>query len=180
MGNQCLLVDIDRLPYGCDDTPGFASLPQISPLLYVGNRYSPCCGDFDVVISTVVPVDEAGDPCSELSTHQFFFPDCQGKERASQAERARRRIVAAAAAVADAVRDDKTTLVHCEWGQNRSCAVCCAYAVLYLGWEANAAIAYLRTQNHRERAYIGQSPMRNPTFNKILQELERTRSQLGL
>ena len=26
--------------------------------------------------------------------------------------------------------------MHCAYGQNRSCAICCAYAVLYGGWEA--------------------------------------------
>jgi len=180
MGNRQCCVDLKELPYGCDDTPGYASLPHISPLLFVGNRFAPCSGDFDVIVSTAMPVDEGGGKCSELSTHQFFFPDCQGKERASQVERARKRIVAAAAAVADGIEHDRSTLVHCEWGQNRSCAVCCAYAVIYLGWEANAAIAYLRTQNHRERSYIGQSPLCNRTFNKIVQELERARSHMML
>eukprot|EP00429_Kryptoperidinium_foliaceum_P007452 CAMPEP_0176024588 /NCGR_PEP_ID=MMETSP0120_2-20121206/12017_1 /TAXON_ID=160619 /ORGANISM="Kryptoperidinium foliaceum, Strain CCMP 1326" /LENGTH=207 /DNA_ID=CAMNT_0017357767 /DNA_START=47 /DNA_END=668 /DNA_ORIENTATION=- len=172
MGNKCC-VDLKSLPYGCDDNPGYASLPHFSPWLFVGNRFAPCFGDFDVVISTVMPVDEGGDRCTELSTYQFMFQDCQGRERASQVERARKRIVAAAAVVAASTDDKKSTLVHCEWGQNRSCTVCCAYAVLYLGWEANAAIAYVRSQNYRERAYLGQSPMCNRAFNKILQELEK-------
>lgn len=180
MGNQQCCIDLKALPYGCDDLPGYASLPIISPLLYVGNRFAPSFGDFDIVISTVTPVDEDGDRCSELSTHQFLFEDCQGRERADQVARARRRIVQAAAAVAAGIREDKSTLVHCQWGQNRSCSVCCAYAIIYLGWEANAAIAYLRNQSHRERSYLGQSPLCNRTFNKILQELERTRGHLVL
>jgi len=65
------------------------------------------------------------------------------------------------------------TLVHCEWGQNRSGSICCAYAILHKGWAADDAIAYMQARNFADRQYVGQSPMSNKCFNEIMRHLER-------
>ena len=125
-------------PWGHSDAsplsscPGAAHLPAISPLLYVGNKRAAAerAGGYDVVVSTTVPVDSEGreDAAGALSTHVLLYEDT---EEASHADTARRQIADGARLVADAVAAGKTVLVHCEWGQNRSCSICCAFAVLY-------------------------------------------------
>jgi len=164
-----------RLVDGYLDKPGFAQLPSFSPLLHVGNQYSPAFGDFNIVLSTVMPKGGDGKDKPELSSHGLFFEDEHGREVAAKARLARRLIVQGAALVRKSVRAGQRTLVHCEWGQNRSGSICCAYAVLYLGWSARAAIAYMRAQNRKQRQYKGQVPMSNRCFNRILAELEKTR-----
>merc|ERR1719254_64930 len=57
------------LPKGYRDLPGFATLPNFSRLLSVGNQYSAAVGNFDVVVSTVTPLDEQGGKSPELSSH---------------------------------------------------------------------------------------------------------------
>ena len=132
-------------PWGHSDAsplspcPGAAHLPAISPLLYVGNKRAAAerAGGYDVVVSTTVPVDAAGreDVAGALSTHVLLYEDT---EEASHADTARRQIADGARLVADAVAAGKTVLVHCEWGQNRSCSICCAFAVLYADTGAGA------------------------------------------
>ena len=69
------------------------------------------------------------------------------------------------------------------WGQNRSCAICCAYAVLHRGMSAQDAIRYMRERNLAERSYAGQQPpggaMHNRVFREIIGELERERDARG-
>lgn len=162
---------------GTEDVPGFATLPRFSRLLAVGNRNSAANGDFDVVISTVVPRDQDGEEDASLSTHQILFDDGLGTETKEGIAFAKERILEGAGLVAAAVQAGRRTLVHCEWGQNRSGSICCAYAVLYQGWAAKDAIAYLRKQNRNERQYEGQHPMCNRVFNKLVRELERERDR---
>merc|ERR1712194_675354 len=116
----------------------------------------------------------------ELSTHKILFEDGWGRESASDAVVARNGIVQGAAAVNVAIDAGKKTLVHCEWGQNRSGAICCAYAVLYLRWTAEEAIEHMRVQNKSERNYRGQFPMYNTCFNQILKDLEKERDTIAL
>jgi hypothetical protein len=78
-----------------------------------------------------------------------------------------------------AITAGKAVLVHCAWGQNRSCAICCAFAVLHRGMSAIDAIAYVRERNLIERRYAGQHPpggaMHNKAFREIIAEIERER-----
>jgi hypothetical protein len=145
------------LPKGHSDLPGVAHLPSISPLLYVGNERAAAFNkhSYDTVISTTTPVSLTGDPDPNLSTHAVLFDDTE--DAASQTpEAAREHFLEGARLVDAAVKAGKRVLVHCEWGQNRSCAVCCAYAVLFAGWSADDAVAYVRERNLADRLYEGQ------------------------
>lgn len=104
--------------------------------------------------------------------------DQHGHESESALAHAKKLILEGAALVRQAVAAQQRTLVHCEWGQNRSGSVCCAFAVLYLGWSAEDAVRYFRDQNLVERHYQGQHPMSNAGFNNLLKEIESQRSQL--
>eukprot|EP00913_Durusdinium_trenchii_P001404 g1299.t1 len=149
---------------GCDDCPGYAPLPKMNPFLSCGNQYSAAHGNFQHVISTVVPKNADGTPNPQLSTHQILFDrlseDEHGKEVGAAVQKAKQCILQGAQLLRQALGAKQRTLVHCEWGQNRSGSICCAFAVLYLGWSASAAIRYFREQNLVERHYSGQSPMR--------------------
>merc|ERR1712241_1190719 len=68
--------------------------------------------------------------------------------------------------------------VNCAWGQNRSCSVCCAYAVLYKGWTAQEAIHYVREQNCAQRRFKGQNPLHNRSFNGLIECFERDRDAI--
>jgi len=165
---------------GCADAPGVSHLPRISPLLWVGNEIAPSVGSFDVVVSTVQPRScRTGARQPELTTHAIMFADGQGSETAAGVAFAKRCILEGAECVAAAVAAGKSVLVHCAWGQNRSCAICCAFAVLHRSMSANEAIDYVRERNLAERSYAGQQPpggaMHNRAFREIIRELERER-----
>ncbi|OLP86730.1 Pentatricopeptide repeat-containing protein, chloroplastic [Symbiodinium microadriaticum] len=168
----------EELPPGCEDVPGYAPLPKMSPFLSCGNQYSAAHGNFAQVISTVTPRNVDGKPNPQLSTHKVFFDDQHGHESESALAHAKKLILEGAALVRQAVAAQQRTLVHCEWGQNRSGSICCAFAVLYLGWSAEDAVRYFRDQNLVERHYQGQHPMSNAGFNNLLKEIESQRSQL--
>jgi len=170
-------ADSNALAPGNADTPGFAPLPRFSRLLAVGNQFAASHGDFEVVVSTVCPLDEDGEKAAHLTTHQIFFDDNLGSEDASDTAVARRRILEGAAIVAVAIKSGKRTLVHCEWGQNRSGSIVCAYAILYCGWAAEDAIDYMQRQNRKARSYWGQRPMANPVFNEIMFDYEQKRDE---
>ncbi|CAE7515256.1 unnamed protein product [Symbiodinium pilosum] len=168
----------EELPPGCEDVPGYAPLPSMSPFLSCGNQYSAAHGNFAQVISTVIPRNKDGKPNPQLSTHQLLFDDQHGRESESALAHAKRLILEGAALVKQAVAAQQRTLVHCEWGQNRSGSICCAFAVLYLGWTAEEAVRYFRDQNLLERRYQGQHPMSNSSFNNLMKEIEGERSKL--
>jgi len=160
---------------GCDDKPGFAHLPAVSRLLFVGNRFSAAFDRFDAVISTCTPVDCRGKGAPKLSTHRLRFNDTM----TWQVRRlARKRFGEGAAVIAKSVAAGKRVLVHCEYGQNRSGAIACSYAVLCRGWTAERAIEYMRKQNLADRSYDSQYPMHNDVFNSLLEEFERDRARL--
>ncbi|CAK9017859.1 unnamed protein product [Durusdinium trenchii] len=175
---SCDQASEDSSVCGCDDCPGYAPLPKMNPFLSCGNQYSAAHGNFQHVISTVVPKNADGTPNPQLSTHQILFEDEHGKEVGAAVQKAKQCILQGAQLLRQALGAKQRTLVHCEWGQNRSGSICCAFAVLYLGWSASAAIRYFREQNLVERHYSGQSPMSNSAFNKLLEEIERDRMQL--
>lgn len=158
---------------GYKELPGYAHLPEWSDLLYVGNQYSAASEHFDTVISTCYPLDLNGKKNPRLSSHALYFEDSLGDESGEALILARARIIKGATLVAHSIAANLRTLVHCQWGQNRSGSIVCAYAVLHLGWTAQAAIDYMRKQNFKDRSYIGQSPMSNPAFCEIIHDLER-------
>jgi len=158
---------------GYADTPGLACVPRISPMLFVGNQYSAASEAFDEVISTCMPLDLDGYPAEHLCTIALPFDDEEGLESEEAAAAAARCIIAGAHAVNEALESGKTTLVHCEYGQNRSGAICCAYAVLFKQWTAQDAIHYFRSCNLRDRHYLNQRPLNNQVFHAIVQQLER-------
>eukprot|EP00928_Gymnodinium_smaydae_P074336 TRINITY_DN57396_c0_g1_i1.p1 TRINITY_DN57396_c0_g1~~TRINITY_DN57396_c0_g1_i1.p1 ORF type:complete len:222 (+),score=49.18 TRINITY_DN57396_c0_g1_i1:65-667(+) len=168
------------LKRGCDDKPGVSHLPEISELLWVGNERAAACGSYDVVVSTIVPRDSDGEKAPKLTTHAVLFEDKQGKEEKDEVEVAREAILKGAEIVASAIADGKRTLVHCSWGQNRSCAICCAYAILYRRMSAADAIRYVQERNLADRRYYGQQPpggaMHNRVFCELLGSLEEKRS----
>ncbi|CAK9017861.1 unnamed protein product [Durusdinium trenchii] len=167
---SCDQASEDSSVCGCDDCPGYAPLPKMNPFLSCGNQYSAAHGNFQHVISTVVPKNADGTPNPQLSTHQILFEDEHGKEVGAAVQKAKQCILQGAQLLRQALGAKQRTLVHCEWGQNRSGSICCAFAVLYLGWSASAAIRYFREQNLVERHYSGQSPMSNSAFNKLLED----------
>lgn len=158
---------------GYADVPGFVEVPHISPLLYIGNQYSAASGEFDEVISACMPLDLDGYPAKQLCNKTVLFDDWEGLESEQAAAAAAHSIVAGAELVNDALDSGKRTLVHCEYGQNRSGAICCAYAVLFKQWTAMEAIDYFRCCNLRDRCYVDQRPMNNDIFNSIIEQLER-------
>lgn len=175
------LVDGNFGP-GCADQPGYSHLPSIHSLLYVGNEISAANAHnsgvaFDVVISTVIPRSLHGTRARHLSTHEVLFEDGQGSESADGAAVARECILRGVELVEEAIREGKCTLVHCAWGQNRSCAICCAYAVMHCGMDAEAAIQYVQERNLADRRYYGQKPpggaMHNDVFCQIVKSLEQ-------
>eukprot|EP00965_Chrysotila_dentata_P146114 4825960-Pleurochrysis_carterae.AAC.8 len=107
-------------------------------------------GEYDVVISTCKPVDAYGCSASSFTTVSLMFEDGRGRESGEEVHVARKLISKGASIVKEAIAADKRVLVHCAWGQNRSCSICCAYAVVYLGWSANDAIDYVRECNRRD------------------------------
>mmetsp|Transcript_9316 Transcript_9316/g.20731 ORF Transcript_9316/g.20731 Transcript_9316/m.20731 type:complete len:212 (-) Transcript_9316:125-760(-) len=168
----------EDLPDGTQDLPGFANLPKISNLLSVGNQCSAAHGSFGAVISTTTPLGVDGAPADWLSTVSIPYKDGHGRESRAAAKSARSCIVRGAAAVAAAISKGKRTLVHCEWGQNRSGAICCAYAVLWKRWKAEDAINHVMESNRAMRCYSGQRPMCNEVFNGIIAALERDRESV--
>lgn len=168
---------------GCSDRPGYSHLERISPLLWVGNEVAAAHGNFDIVVSTTTPYDPDGRPAPHLVTHEVLFEDAQGAETAAAAEFAKSCILQGVAFVAQSIASGRRTLVHCAWGQNRSCAICCAYAVLHTGMRADDAIAYVRERNLADRKYRGQRPpggaMHNGVFCKIVRALERGGREFG-
>jgi len=116
-----------------------------------------------------------------LTTHAVMFEDGQGSETKEGVAFAKRCILEGAAHVQASIAAGKTTLVHCAWGQNRSCAICCAFAVLHRGLSAQDAVDYVRQRNLADRKYWGQQPpggaMHNGAFCEIVAELARERDQ---
>jgi hypothetical protein len=165
---------------GCADAPGVSHLPDMDPLLYVGNEIAAAHGTYDVVISTVQPRDKNGRSTPHLTTHAVMFQDGQGHETRDGVEEARRCILEGARHVAAEIAAGKSVLVHCAWGQNRSCAICCAFAVLHRGFTAYEAIAYVRERNLATRRYSGQQPpwgaMHNKAFRQIITDIELERA----
>lgn len=173
------------LLWGCADIPGYSHLERISPLLWVGNEVAAAHGDFDAVVSTTTPYDLEGLPAPHLATHQVLFEDGRGAETSCAADFAKHCILQGASVVAESIAAGKKTLVHCAWGQNRSCAICCAYAVLHVGVRAGDAIAYVRRRNLADRKYKGQQPprggaMHNSVFCDIVRSLQRESQPRGV
>lgn len=164
-------------PEGSQDEPGFIALPRFSELLFCGNQRSPL-QSFGTVLSTTVPQDRDGVSHPELSTEMLQMEDRHGTESAEESELAKRYFIRGAGLVAASVRRQRRTLVHCEWGQNRSGSICCAYAVLCGGWSANDAVEYFREQNKAQRHYSGQYPMHNEAFNRLIKLLEDDRAAI--
>ncbi|KAG8465156.1 hypothetical protein KFE25_012519 [Diacronema lutheri] len=166
------------LPRGNRDAPGYAPLAAMHPLLYVGNElaasHAPAPGYFQSVVSTVPPLDAQLSRTPSLTTHRVYFLDEMGRESPAGEAYARSCILAGAEAVRAALALGKRTLVHCAYGQNRSTAICIAFAVLYQGWTAEEATAYVVRQNRLHRQYYGQHPCSNATFNRIVKELSDT------
>jgi hypothetical protein len=120
------------------------------------------------VLSTVEPVDvDTFDP-TNLSSAKFLFPDKVGAEKDGDVVVARRNIVEGARALDAALRDGARSLVHCAFGQNRSAAICVAYAVLYRSWDAKDAGAYARSAIADARDYRHQRPFHNARFQEIV------------
>jgi len=175
MGAVChaeSMHDRAKLPKGNEDIPGYAELTQFHPLLHVGNELAAASGDFLEVISACCPKDLGGRKDNSLTTQAIRFEDCRGEETEEQQAWARKSIREGAASVERALANGKSTLVHCAYGQNRSPAICCAYAVLYLGWSSQKAIAYVRGRSREQRIYRGQDAIHNSVFHSILLELQ--------
>ena len=170
---------------GNRDTPGYAALPRFHPALCVGNSIAASVAKeagepFAFVLSAVPPRDAATFVnVPELSsTHEeFYFFDSEGAEKDPDGSLARDKIEAGAAAVSAALREigDGRALVHCSWGQNRSIAICCAWAVIYGGWAPEDACAYAREAViSSDRRYKPKRPLNNEVFIAIVAELRRS------
>ena len=162
---------------GNRDRPGCARLPRFHAALWVGNEMaashrSRAGNPFDVVLSTVPPRDvETFAPVS-LTTHEFLFDDRCGRETPAARGIAQGKILAAAQALDAALAaGSSAALVHCSWGQNRSCAICVAWAVLYREWAPDDAIRYAKERCRAERRYQHPRPLHNEVFLSILRSL---------
>jgi len=163
------------LPLGCHDRPGFVHLPAFSEHLYAGNQVAPACGDFDVVLSTVMPVDLEVKDAPQLTTHAVTIDDFGGQETEEAVQEAARSMVEGASIIANTLQSNQKTLVHCGSGENAALAIACAYAVLCNQWPAREALEYVKMQNLSQRHYGGQNPMSNEVFNGIIHALEQPR-----
>lgn len=162
------------LPRGNRDKPGFNSLSAIHPALFVGNEIAAAFAPpnfFGCVVSTVPPLDRNFSRDRSLSSHKIYFLDEMGRESIAKEGHARECILQGARILNEALAAGKPTLVHCAYGQNRSAAICCAYAILYQGWTADDVNAYVVHQNRTCRQYYGQSPCSNEVFNRLLKHL---------
>jgi len=134
------------------------------------------------VLSTVPPRGLQGEKVDHLSTVSLFFQDGNGRETQQEAVLAADLILQGAVIIGKALAEGKRTLVHCAWEQNRSCAMCCVYAVLQKGWTPAHSIQYIRDRNLVDRRCSGQvgGPMNNGVFCQIVENLyqaKRTRPQ---
>lgn len=165
----------DYLPRGSADRPGHAHLAQIHEFLHVGNEIAAAHapdGYFRCVVSTVPPRDRNGRRDERLATHALFFEDGLGRETIAGEGVAKRQIVRGAAVVKAALDNGERTLVHCAYGQNRSTAICIAYAVLHKKWEAGDAAEYICEMIVTQRRYAHPAPCSNPVFLRLVAELE--------
>lgn len=160
---------------GTSDKPGFVKLPEISPLLSVGNHQSAAHGSWDTVVSTCSPLDKDGLADDSLSTQEVIFDDVEDPDEFALS---RHCIIEGAAIVAGSVGAGGRTLVLCEWGHSQSCAICAAYAVLYRQWTSERAIDYISLQNLHGRSYFHQQPLKNKSFNRIIRQLEAERTSV--
>ena len=163
------------LPSGNRDRPGCAALPRFHASLFVGNEVAADAAaragrPFSFVLSTVEPVCSAtAEARRDLSTVECHFPDKVGREKDHDVVLARERIVEGAAALDAALAaGGGSALVHCAWGQNRSVAICVAWAVLYRSWDSRDAARYARDAVRAGRAYDRPRPLHNDRFVQIL------------
>lgn len=166
---------------GSRDQPGIAHLPRFHRALDVGNAVAAAWAHdqkrpYTVVLSTATPCTAKWpyDASPELSTLTYFWRDGCGRETPAAEAVAKERIVAAAKALndaLDALGDDERALVHCAWGQNRSNAVCVAWAVIFQAWKPDDAIGYAREMCRRQRTYANPRPLHNQVFVAILRSL---------
>lgn len=172
----CFSSSQRELASGKEDRPGCASLPQFHRNLYIGNEVAAAVASypFDAVISTAPPVDQNGEEATGLTTHAIHFNDMGGGEDKTHKRLARKKIVQGAQDLRDCLVSGKRTLVHCTYGQNRSAAVCCAYAVLYADWSGSDAIHYVRSRakSGGQRHYASnRGVLYNEVFCDIIMEL---------
>ncbi|KAJ8598418.1 hypothetical protein CTAYLR_007658 [Chrysophaeum taylorii] len=166
---------------GNRDTPGFARLERFHPSLDVGNEVAAAHAasrrrSYAVVLSTVTPRNSsppyAEDP--SLTTLEFKWHDQCGRETPAGEAVAKRKIVEAARALDEAISslsDGERVLVHCAWGQNRSNAICVAWACLFRKWTPQAAVAYAKAACCDQRRYANPRPLHNDVFVNILMTL---------
>merc|ERR1712107_451124 len=126
-----------------------------------------------------MPMDLEGKDAEQLTTHAVVMDDLEGQENDEEAQHAARSLIEGASILANTLRLGQTTLVHCEWGQNGSLAIACAYAVLCEQWSAAQALEYVKQQNLAGRKYQDQHPMNNEVFNGIIHALEARRDGEG-
>lgn len=180
VGRPSVEIPSGALPHGNRDRPGHSALKRFHPALCVGNEIAASLAveakrPFAYVLSTVSPLDVATlEATPSLSSTVLRFPDKTGAEKDKDVVLARKMIL-------DGARDlhrglatvpkDGRALVHCAWGQNRSVAICVAWAVIYKNWTPQDAIRYARDQCDLQRTYRHRRPLHNERFVEILRSL---------
>merc|ERR1719379_926759 len=127
------------------------------------------------VISCCTPLNRYELPDQRLWTFSVMFDDTDAKSEYALSYDC---ILEGAALVGGSLGAGGRTLVHCEWGQSQSCAICAAYAVLYRHWTAEKAIEYITEQNLKGRGYWHQRPLQNKAFTTIIRQAEANRDKI--
>lgn len=153
------------------DEPGLLDLPEVSPLLFVGNaRAVVACDCFDLTIS-LSPSQYAWRPKPPRERVFPIFPyDFEAEQDINFSLKA---LLNTIAMLAKAFREGKKVVIHCAWGQNRSLFVAVAYAILCKSWPSERAVQYVKWRDLQERCHQVQKPMCNQGWFTVLQKLER-------
>lgn len=109
------------------------ALTQIRPFLYLGNQFSSTVANVDVIISL-----GCNSKCKHsVKTHKFSIKDNQESDLTDI-------LTATTSLIDEYANADKTVLVHCKGGINRSPMVIIAYLCRYCQYEVNEAIEQVK------------------------------------
>ena len=172
--HKCAAFPDCRNEGGDRDAPGLFDLPEVSPLLSVGNVHADRrCNCFDFIIQLNVRGIHASEwqPNPPAKKVRPAFPlDFAVQEDINFSMEA---VLNATAILAKAIRENKKVLIQCAWGNGRSAFLAAVYAMLCKDWASERALQYIKQRNYQERCYQFQKPMCNQGWFVILRKVEQ-------
>ena len=116
---------------------------ELVPNLYLGDKYAPRERDFDVVVNCTTNI-EFHPSTNSSSVTQIRVP-VEDNGNQEEVAKLRQLIWDVIPEVYNAiVNENKTVLIHCNMGRQRSCALAAAYLMYTLRINRDAAIAYIK------------------------------------